>query len=77
MSMLHDNSSCYTQSKSKEKTWILLLQEILSSPSLRPGRNYDVVLCNDFRGNLLVLFRAICKFVKGPYGLKSCQISTA
>ena len=27
--MLHDNSSYYTQSKLKENTWILPLQEIL------------------------------------------------
>ena len=34
---------------------------------MRPGRNYALVLCNDFRGNLLVLFRTMCKSVKGPY----------
>ena len=43
----------------------------------RPGRNYAVVLCNDFRGNLLVLFLAMCQSVKGPCDVKSFKISAA
>ena len=49
----------------------------LSSSPLRPGRNYAVVLCNDFRGNLLALVWTMCKSVKGSYDIKSCKISTA
>ena len=37
MSMLHDNSSCYSQSKLKEKIWILPLQEILKFTSIETG----------------------------------------
>ena len=32
-----------------------------SSLPLTPGRNYAMVLCNDFTGNLLVLFWSMCR----------------
>ena len=48
-----------------------------SSLPLRPGRNYAVVLCNDFRVDLLALFWTTCNFVKGACDIKSFNISTA
>ena len=35
----------------KKKYGFYLNKELLSSLPLRPGRNYAVVLCNDFKGN--------------------------
>ena len=62
---------------SKENIWVLPSQETLSSLQLRPGRNYAVVLCNDFMGNSLVLFWTMCDSVKGPCDIQSINISTA
>ena len=36
-----------------------------------------MVLCNDFRGNLLLLFWTMCQAVKGPCDIKYFKISTA
>ena len=49
----------------------------VSSCPLRPGRNYVVVLCNDFMGNLLTLFCTMCNSVKIPCDIKSFKVSTA
>ena len=51
-------------------------KELQSSLPLRPGRNYTMVSCNDFRGNLLVLFWTMCNSIKGPCDTKSLKIST-
>ena len=43
---------------------------------LRPGRNYTVLLYNDLKSNLLVLFWTMCYSVKQPCDIKSFKIST-
>ena len=54
-----------------------LTKKLSSSLPLRTGRNYAVVLCNDSRLNLLVLFWTMCNFVKGLCDIKSLKILTA
>ena len=54
-----------------------LNKKLWSSLPWRPGRNYAVVLCNDFMGNLLVLFWTKCQSVIGPCDIKYFKISTA
>ena len=77
MSMLHDKSSWYSQLNLKEKIWLYLNKKLSSLLPLRTGRNYAVVLCNDSRVNLLVLFWTMCNSVKGPWDIKSLKILTA
>ena len=51
-------------------------KKLQSSLPLRTGRNYAVVLCNGFRGNLLVLFWTMCQSVRGLCDIKYLKIST-
>ena len=51
-------------------------KKLQSSLPVRPERNYTMTLCNDFRGNWLVLFWTMCNSVEGPCDIKSFKIST-
>ena len=77
MSLLHDKSLWYSQSNLTEKYGFYLNKKLLSTLPLRPGRNHAEVLCNDFMGNLLLLFSTMCNSVKEPCNIKSFNISTA
>ena len=77
MSLLHNKSSGYHNLIWKKKYGFHLNTKLLSSLPLRPGRNYAVLLCSYFIGDLLVLFRTMCAFVKGPCDIKSLKISPA
>ena len=61
----------------KRRYGFYLNKKRLSSLPWRPGRNYAVVLCKDFRGNLLVLFWTVYQSVKGPCEIMHFKISTA
>ena len=61
----------------QKKYGFYLNKKILSTLPLRPGRNHAEVLCDDFMGNLLVLFSTMCNSVKEPCNIKSFNISTA
>ena len=45
--MLHDMSPWYS-----ERSYLLPWQEIPKLPSIYPGQNYAMVLCNNFMGIL-------------------------
>ena len=61
----------------KKRYGFYLNKKLSNSLPSRPGLNHAVVLCNDFRGYLLVLFWTMCNSVKGPCDVKSVKISAA
>ena len=61
----------------KKRYGFYLNMKLSSSLPLKPGRHYAVVLCNDSRVNLLVLFLTVWNSVKGPCDIKSLKILTA
>ena len=77
MPLLHNMSLCYSQSNFKKIYGFYLTKKFQSSLPWRLRWNYAVVLCNDFTGNLLVLFLTMSQSVKRPCDIIYFKISTA